>query len=71
MDFFQNQQLKKPISYLNCAGNDSSNLEVFGFFGYANYMNDNIKVSEKYYQRVFDIDSNKYLHVNIGILRAG
>ncbi len=59
MDFFQDQQFDEAINYLkSAAGNDSSNLQLLGFLGYAYYMNDNNPVAEKYYQRILRIDSN-------------
>jgi tetratricopeptide (TPR) repeat protein len=59
MDFFQNQQFDEAINYLSpFAVTDSSNLQLLSFLGYANYMNDDAKAAEKYYQRIFSIDSN-------------
>ena len=59
MDFFQNQQFDEAIDYLMpVASMDSDNLQLLGFLGYANYMNDNMPAAEKYYQRIFSIDSN-------------
>jgi len=59
MDFFQNQQFDEAIDYLMPAASiDSDNLQLLGFLGYANYMNDNVPAAEKYYQRIFSIDSN-------------
>jgi len=59
MDFFQSQQFDEAISYLSpFEATDSSNLQLLSFLGYANYMNDDAKTAEKYYQRIFSIDSN-------------
>ena len=44
MDFFQNQQFDEAINYLSpFAVNDSSNLQLLSFPGYANYMNDDAR----------------------------
>jgi tetratricopeptide (TPR) repeat protein len=59
MEYFQNQQFEEAINYLAPAvANDSANLQLLGLLAYANYMNDNIPVAKKYYQKMFDIDSN-------------
>ena len=59
MDFFQNQQFDEAIEYLMpVVSIDSTNLQLLGFLGYANYMNDNITAAERYYQRVINLDSN-------------
>ena len=42
MIFFQNQQYDDAISYLTALeSKDSTNLQLLGFLGYANHMNDN------------------------------
>lgn len=59
MDFFQNQQFDEAIIYLNPAAViDTQNIQLLSYLGYANYMNDNAKAAEKYYTKVFNIDSN-------------
>lgn len=59
MDFFQNQQFEEAISYISPAvAVDTLNIQLLGYLGYANYMNDNTKAAEKYYQGIFNIDSN-------------
>jgi tetratricopeptide (TPR) repeat protein len=58
-DFFQNQQFEEAISYLQPAvGQDSNNLQLLGFLGYAHYMNDDLPVAEHYYQKILGADSN-------------
>lgn len=57
MDFFQNQQFDEAISYLNAANViDSQNTQLFGYLGYAHYMNDNTKIAEDYYRKIITID---------------
>ncbi|MEP6746245.1 MAG: tetratricopeptide repeat protein [Bacteroidota bacterium] len=64
MDYFQNQQFEEAVNYLTPAIiNDSANLQLLGFLAYANYMNENFPAAKKYYQRIFDIDSN-YISAN-------
>jgi len=59
LDFFQNQQFDDAISYLSPAASiDSQNIQLLGYLGYANYMNDNSDAAEKYYQQIVNIDSN-------------
>jgi tetratricopeptide (TPR) repeat protein len=59
LDFFQNQQFDEAIDYLlPVASMDSDNLQLLGFLGYANFMNEDMPVAEKYYKRIFGIDSN-------------
>lgn len=58
MDFFQNQQFDEALSYLLPAVlADTQNIQLLGYLGYANYMSDNTKAAEKYYQDIFNIDS--------------
>lgn len=58
MDFFQNQQFDEALSYLLPAVlTDTQNIQLLGYLGYANYMSDNTKAAEKYYQDIFNIDS--------------
>jgi tetratricopeptide (TPR) repeat protein len=58
MDFFQNQQFDEAINYLSPAATaDSSNLQLLGWLGYANYMNDNNGMAEQCFGRMFTIDS--------------
>jgi tetratricopeptide (TPR) repeat protein len=59
LDFFQNQQFEEAISYLQPAvENDSANLQVLGFLGYAYYMTENMRAAEQCYLKMFSIDSN-------------
>jgi len=59
MEFFQNQQYDEAINYLMpLASHDSNNIQLLHYLGYANYMNDDMKSAEKYYQTIFNIDSN-------------
>ena len=59
MDLFQDQQFDEAISYLlPIAAADTQNIQLLGYLGYANYMTDNTKAAEKYYQGIFNIDSN-------------
>jgi len=65
MDFFQNQQFDEAISYLTPAvGNDSNNVQLLGWLGYAYYMNDNNGTALEYFGRVFAIDP-----ANIGAIQ--
>jgi len=58
MDFFQNQQFDEAINYmLPIETNDSTNIILLGYLGYAYYMNDNIALAKKYYQSIFNLDS--------------
>jgi tetratricopeptide (TPR) repeat protein len=59
LTYFQNQQFEEAIEYLAPldTGNPP-NLELLNYIGYANYMNDNPKEAEKYFERIFAIDSN-------------
>ncbi len=59
LEYFQGQQFDEAINYLLPAlESDSNNLQVLGFLGYANYMNEDIASAKKYYQKIFDLDSN-------------
>src|ERR1700729_3528057 len=58
MVFFQDQQYQEAVDYLMPLYNqDSSNIEVLRFLGYANFMNDDPASAEKYYLKIFSIDS--------------
>jgi tetratricopeptide (TPR) repeat protein len=59
MDFFQNMQYEEAISYLLAAEkNDSANLQILGYLGYAYYMDDDMNHAGMYYQKMLDVDSN-------------
>jgi tetratricopeptide (TPR) repeat protein len=59
MDWFQSQEYIEAIAYLlPLAAEDSSNLQVLGYLGYAYYMNDDKQIAEQYYQQIYRIDSN-------------
>src|SRR5688500_8182681 len=59
LEYFQGQEYEEAIAYMQPVFlADSSNLELLGFLGYANYMNDNMKAAETYYQKMFQLDSN-------------
>jgi len=65
MDFFQNQQFDEAIGYLSPAATaDSNDLQLLGWLGYAQYMNDNNGAAAQYFGRIFTIDSN-----NLGAIR--
>ena len=58
MEYFQNQQFDEVISYLSLAAvEDTQNIQLLGYLGYAYYMNDNTAAAEKYYGAIFNIDS--------------
>lgn len=67
LDLFQNQQFDEAISYLTTdLSKDSGNLQRLGFLGYAYYMNEDYMTAEKFYRRMFLIDTtnitaNQYL----------
>jgi tetratricopeptide (TPR) repeat protein len=57
--YFQEQEYEEAITYTQpLLAADSSNIELLGFLGYANYMNDNMKAAQTYYQKIFLLDSN-------------
>lgn len=57
--FFQNQQYDDAISYLTTLeSSNTNNLQLLGYLAYANHMNDNNTVAEKYYKRILNLDSN-------------
>jgi tetratricopeptide (TPR) repeat protein len=59
MNFFQNQQYDDAIIYLTPAiNNDTNNIEILGYLGYAQYMNDNPGAAEKYFEKIYSLDSN-------------
>jgi tetratricopeptide (TPR) repeat protein len=59
MDFFQNQQFAEAIDYLQPAFvADSSNINTLSWLGYASFMNDDKPASERYNERIFQLDSN-------------
>jgi tetratricopeptide (TPR) repeat protein len=59
MGFFQNQQYDDAINYLTTLeSSDSNNLQLLGYLAYANQMNNNNTVAEKYYKRMLNLDSN-------------
>ena len=59
LDYFQNQQFDEAISYLQPAlGNDSANLPVLSFLGYAYYMNESNRAAEQCYLKMYRLDSN-------------
>ncbi len=59
LGFFQNQQFDDALNYvLPALQADSNNLQLLGYAGFANYMNDNTDAAEKYYEHIFKIDSN-------------
>ena len=65
MDLFQNQDFDGAISYLEpFIVNDSSNIQVLSFLGYAHYMKDDFTGADKYYQSVLRFDSN-----NVGAMQ--
>lgn len=65
MDLFQNQDFDGAISYLEpFIVNDSSNIQVLSFLGYAHYMKDDFTGADKYYQSVLRLDSN-----NVGAMQ--
>ncbi|HMH33120.1 MAG TPA: tetratricopeptide repeat protein [Puia sp.] len=58
-DFFQSQQFEEAINYLQpVMVQDSNNLQLLGFLGYAYYMNDDIPIAAHCYQKMLTIDSN-------------
>lgn len=67
LDFFQNQQFDEAISYLATGlSSDSGNLQRLGFLGYAYYMSEDYITAEKFYRKMFVIDTtnitaNQYL----------
>lgn len=59
LDYFQNQQFEEAIGYLQPAlGNDSANMPVLSFLGYAYYMNDNSRAAGQCYLKMYSLDSN-------------
>ena len=59
MDFFQAQQYEEVINYLSpFLSQDSNNIELLGLLGYAYYSNDDSKSAKKYFEKIFNLDSN-------------
>jgi len=58
INFFQNMQYEEAISYLLTAEKeDSLDLQILGYLGYAYYMDDDLGNASKYYQKMLDVDS--------------
>jgi len=59
MDFFQQQQYDEAANYLATSyQNDSNNVQLLLYLGYAYYMNDNNDDARKYFQKILLLDSN-------------
>lgn len=59
MDLFQEQQFDEALNYLSpVLQNDSDNVPVLNYAGYAYYMNDNEAAARACYQRMLAVDGN-------------
>jgi len=59
LDYFQNQQFEEAISYLTPAlARDSDNVQILGYLGYANYMDERPESALYYFSKIITLDSN-------------
>lgn len=74
MEYFQNQQFEEAMGYLRpFLHTDSNNLQLLGFAGYGEYMNDNPSTALTIFNKMYALDSTniyalQYLaKINMGI----
>jgi tetratricopeptide (TPR) repeat protein len=67
LDYFQGQQFEEAISYLQpLSQQDSGNVQLLGYLGYAYNMLDDTKAAARYYSQILLIDSNN-ISANINL----
>lgn len=58
-DYLQNHQYDEAISYISLTlTKDTNNLQILGYLGYINFMNDNTGSALGYYQKIIRLDTN-------------